>query len=243
MEKQLAHLPDHFQGKKLRILELGTGRGGMSRRNALSLKEQGKLDVYVCANISTVENRINQQNAKAVGLDEPEYVVRQISFDDIYGEGTVKKGDQFDIICSCEALYHSKKRGEVISTVKELLLPGGIFYLSDLMENADSPQENRDLVKQRFADSIYGSVKEYCSLLDAVQMEKVEVIEQTYHLQRHYGLIRHTAVTSKKAELLGPGGMSQEFYDKAIAGLDVWIKQSALNHVNWAVFIYRKPSN
>ena len=71
-------------------------------------------------------------------------------------------------------------------------------------------------------------------------MTKLEVSNETPHLQRHYGLIRHTATSSKKEALLGPNGLTQEFYDKTIKGLDVWIVKSAEGHVEWAYFIYRK---
>ena len=72
--------------------------------------------------------------------------MRQISFDDIYGEGTVKKGDQFDVICSCEALYHSSDRSTVLDNVKELLSPGGIVYISDILKNADSRAEDQAVI-------------------------------------------------------------------------------------------------
>lgn len=172
-------------------------------------------------------------------MEEPEYMVRYLSFDDIFAEGTIKKGDKFDVICSCEALYHSKERTTVLANIKELLVPGGLVYISDVLINADSPAEETAQANARFADSIYGSGKWYETTFDGLGMEKVEVRYDTHHLQRHYGLIRHTATSSKKEEMLGPNGVSKEFYDKTIAGLDVWIKKSAEGHINWGIFIYR----
>ena len=59
LNKILANLKDDFQGKKLRILELGSGRGGMSRNISLALKEKGMLGQYVCCNITPPENAQN----------------------------------------------------------------------------------------------------------------------------------------------------------------------------------------
>ena len=60
INKILSNIRDDFQGKKLKVLELGSGRGGMSRNFSLALKEKNMLGQYVCCNISTVENRQNQ---------------------------------------------------------------------------------------------------------------------------------------------------------------------------------------
>ena len=43
LDKILKSLPDSLQGKKLRILELGSGRGGMSRNISHALKQKGLL--------------------------------------------------------------------------------------------------------------------------------------------------------------------------------------------------------
>lgn len=45
--------------KQLKILELGTGRGGLSRFLTEQLLERGKLEVYSCVNISSRENSYN----------------------------------------------------------------------------------------------------------------------------------------------------------------------------------------
>ena len=66
-------------------------------------------------------------------------MVRHISFDDLYSEGTIKKGDKFDVICSCESLLHSSDRRAVLANVKDLLVPKGVCMISDILVNADSP--------------------------------------------------------------------------------------------------------
>ena len=225
----------------MKVLELGSGRGGMSRYVANQLKAKGILEQVIATNISTVENNYNVECGKKDGLEEPEYLVRHISFDDLFSEGTIKTDDKFDIICSCEALLHSSARVKLLENVKNLLNKDGVVYISDILVNAESPEEEIAQAKARFSDSTLGSGKEYEETFAAIGMEKIHVRYETEHLQRHYGLIRHTATSSKKEELLGPNGLSQEFYDKTIKGLDMWIKQSALGHIHWATFMYKKP--
>jgi len=55
------------KGKKLRVLEMGSGRGGMSRTIAKGLLEKDLLELYVATNISDVENKYNAEQAKELG--------------------------------------------------------------------------------------------------------------------------------------------------------------------------------
>lgn len=161
LEKILQSLPDDFKGKELRILELGSGRGGMAKYISATLKSQGRLKQYIACNISRVENNYNITSAKALGLEEPQYLVRYISFDDIFAEGTITRDDRFDVVVSCEALCHSADRRAVLSNVKNLLVPGGVCFVSDVCVNADSPEEEIATCKARFSDSTFASNKEY----------------------------------------------------------------------------------
>lgn len=224
LEQVLKNLPEGLKNKKLRILELGSGRGGMSRSVSLALKEKGLLEQFIATNISEVENNYNRECGKNVGLVEPEFLVRHISFDDLFSEGTISQDDKFDLICSCESLLHSSDRVTLLGNVKSLLNKDGLIFISDILVNAESSPEDIASAKARFSDSTLGSGKEYEETFEKLQMEKIFVKYETEHLQRHYGLIRYTATGSKKEELLGPNGISQEFFEKTIKGLDMWIK-------------------
>ena len=63
---------------------------------------------------------------------------------------------------------------------------------------------------------------------------------QTDQMKRHYGLMRYRASGELKEQLLAPGGVTQEHYDKSVAGLDVWIKLLAEGHIEWGQFLYEK---
>ena len=42
-------------------------------------------------------------------------------------------------------------------------------------------------------------------------------------MMRHYGAVKHAAMTYNNAELKGENGVSQEFFDRAITGLGNWV--------------------
>jgi SAM-dependent MidA family methyltransferase len=73
--------------RKLRILELGSGRGGMARTIAKSLLEKNMLELMYATNISEVENRYNEDHSSEFGEN---YKVAKISFDHLFDEGAFK---------------------------------------------------------------------------------------------------------------------------------------------------------
>ena len=50
-------------------------------------------------------------------------------------------------------------------------------------------------------------------------------------MMRHYGAVKHAALTYKNAELLGENGVSPEFLERAIPGLTNWVKALNANDV------------
>ena len=60
----LTNLPEGLKGKNLRVLELGSGRGGMGRYMCLHMKKKGILEQFVATNISQVENTFNAETGK-----------------------------------------------------------------------------------------------------------------------------------------------------------------------------------
>ena len=114
---------------KLKIMELGCGRGGLGRFIACELKKQGRFDFMVCNNISSRENEFNMEQALKANLTPEEYRVNLTSFDDL----SSYESDQFDIIMSNDSLLYSKDYPKVMREVSRLLKTGGRFIFSDLL--------------------------------------------------------------------------------------------------------------
>ena len=59
-KKMLKLIRDYMPDKKIKVLELGSGRGGLSRLIASSLLAHEKLELLVAANIADEENNYNR---------------------------------------------------------------------------------------------------------------------------------------------------------------------------------------
>ena len=99
--------------------------------------------------------------------------MRHISFDDLFTEGTITKDDKFDVIISIDSLLHSSVRVALLKNLNSLLNHDGLCFVSDIIVNAKSPEENVAAAKARFSDSTLGSDKEYEELFEKSGFEKV----------------------------------------------------------------------
>jgi len=60
-EKMLKFIKDYMPDRKVSILELGSGRGGLSRYLTRELHKEDKLELFVATNISEIENNYNKK--------------------------------------------------------------------------------------------------------------------------------------------------------------------------------------
>lgn len=56
--------------RKIRVIELGSGRGSFTRNLALKLLKLGMLDEIVATNISDNENVFNKEEANKAGIPD-----------------------------------------------------------------------------------------------------------------------------------------------------------------------------
>lgn len=89
--------------RKIRGIELGSGRGNLSRYIALKLHQMGKLESWEGVNLAATENKSNLGLAKEMGIPVDKYKVLRKNFDDL----SFLKDDYYDVIVSNEALYHA----------------------------------------------------------------------------------------------------------------------------------------
>ena len=91
------------QDKKVRCLELGSGRGGLIRFLAKELIKMDKLEMMIGTNLSQTENEQNITKAKEAGLPDDKFQILKKNFDNLsdYADGS------FDVIFSNEAMEHS----------------------------------------------------------------------------------------------------------------------------------------
>ena len=90
------------KGRKIKILELGSGRGGQSRDVAKKFNDMDLLDIFVGVNIAERENEYNRAEALKMGIPTEKFRIDQGNFDELPYENC-----SFDLIFSNEALDHS----------------------------------------------------------------------------------------------------------------------------------------
>jgi sarcosine/dimethylglycine N-methyltransferase len=124
-------------------LELGSGRGGLTRFITKELIKLDKLMLMVGSNISEKENETNRQRAKEEDIPEDLYRVDHVSFDDMpYEHGS------FDLIFSNDAFLHSSDKVKCMTRLTEILSPDGALVFTDLLE---SPTANREELKDVYS--------------------------------------------------------------------------------------------
>lgn len=111
--------------KDVRVLDLGSGKGGASRRLA---------KVYgchvTCLNLGSRQNEFNKEKAIADGIG---HLIEPVlgSFNEPL---PVDWTDSFDLVWSQEAFCHAMDQAALISEIQRVLKPGGTMAFSDIMQ-------------------------------------------------------------------------------------------------------------
>lgn len=211
--------------KDKRIVDLGAGYGGAAR----VLAEEHGAHV-ACLNLSGVENERNRMLTAEAGLQERVEVIDG-SFDDAPFEDAT-----FDVAWSQDAILHAPDRLAVLDEVARLLKPGGELIFTDPMQ-ADGLQDREAL--QPIYDRIHlpdlASFEFYREELKKRGFVEVETERLTHQLGRHYGRVREELAARRK-ELELP----EDFVERMLAGLKLWVEGAASEKLAWGIMHYRK---
>ena len=105
--------------------------------------------------------------------------VKLQSFDNLFGQDCFTEADYgtFDVVCCADSLLHSQDKAKMSADVTKLLNKGGIFYISDILKNAASTEEQLKPINDRFGGKMYvnmGHRAEYEEVL-GTGLEKIWV--------------------------------------------------------------------
>jgi len=227
----LQHIP---QGRKIRALEYGSGRGGLTRCVAKELMKRGQLELIVGSNISEKENEFNRQRAKEENFPESVYRVDHGSFDDNkYEDGS------FDLVFSNDAYLHSADKEKCMTGLCRILSKDGALVFSDILESPTVDREELKDVYARLQLSNLGNHILYDKIFTKNGLTKKLADVSSTPIIRHYGMVKYNATVLKKDELLN-AGVTQEFVDKQVFGLGKWIDCGQRGLVQQGWFAYRK---
>ncbi len=209
-----------------RILDIGSGYGGAARY--LVDRYGCRVD---CLNLSTTENKRNEEKNQAAGLAD------KISVVDGNFEEMPFKDDTYDIVWSQDAILHSNQKRKVFGEAHRVLKPGGILIFTDPMQSDDCPDGVLQPVLDRIHLEEMGSVAAYKLFAEALNMKVERIMELPEQLINHYssvldGLNEHYEEVTKKS--------SREYVDKMKQGLQHWISAGQMGYLNWGILIFRK---
>lgn len=207
------------------VLDIGSGYGGAARHLARTFG-----CTVICVNISEKQNGLNRElNAKA-GLDGRIKVLHG-DFENIPVEaGSV------DVVWSQDAILHSGNRPRVLDEVRRVLKPGGQFIFTDPMQADDCPQGVLQPILDRIHLETLGSFGFYDSELSTRGFEKVEVVEMTHQLRRHYWRVGEELKANYDRLTKGA---STTYLDNMLTGLERWVEGADKGWLDWGVMHYR----
>lgn len=171
--------------KKLRALELGSGRGGLTRFLAQELIKSDKLEVIVATNLSPTENNYNMQMAREAGIPDEKLQIIKKSFDEMddYEDGS------YDLIFSNDAMIHTADPKKLMQEIHRLLSKDGIVVFSDIVEGPTATREQLADLYDRYQLINMGSKKVYDETLMACGMTRILCeMDGGEAIWRHFGL-------------------------------------------------------
>ena len=137
--RMVDHVLMCFEGcqKKLSLLELGSGRGGLTRFMAKELLDRDMLGCITAGNIAERENEYNLQQATKQGIPQDKFGVIFANFDHISTNQELI-GKKYDVIYANDCFLHSSDKKKMISEISKMLNQDGILVFSDILEKPDS---------------------------------------------------------------------------------------------------------
>ena len=208
-----------------KVLDIGAGYGGSARRIAKNFGASVR-----CLNISEIQNDTNRHKSSRQGLAEKVSVVHGV-FEDI-----PEPDGSFDVVWSQDAILHSGNRTRVLDEVKRVLKPGGQFIFTDPMQADDCPEGVLQPILDRIHLETLGSFGFYETELAKRGFEKLEVIDMTHQLRRHYWRVGQELEANY--ERLTKGA-STEYLDNMLKGLGRWVDGADKGWLAWGVMHYR----
>jgi len=179
--------------RKIRALELGSGRGGLTRFIAQELIKLDKLALMVGSNISEKENETNRMRAKEEGVSEEVYRVDHVSFDDMaYEDGS------FDLIFSNDSFLHSSNKPKCMARLSQILAPGGALVFTDILESVTANKEDLKGVYARLHLDSLGDNVTYDKVLSSNGLKKIVAECTATPIMRHYGAMYYNATVVKR---------------------------------------------
>ena len=213
-----------------KVLDVGGGYGGSMRY--LSQKFGCRTTVL---NLSEVENERDRQMNKEQGLDP------LVSVDDGDFENLPYDDASFDFVWSQDAILHSGNRERVLQEVARVLKPGGLFVMTDPMQDDHAPTDQLQPIYDRIHLESLGSPGFYEKAGKKAGLEFVEFEDHSHQLTNHYSRVR-AELEKNEDDLKAQGIVSDDYIQRMKKGLGHWIEGGKAGHLRWGIFTMKKPA-
>lgn len=173
-------------GEPIKVLDLGSGKGGAARWLA---KTYGCH--VTCFNLGEKQNEFNKNKAVADGIGE---LIEPTlgSFNEPLPQ---KWTDQFDMVWSQEAFCHAMDHNALIAEVQRVLKPGGTAVFSDIMQS-DNGGDCTSFTGQNVTTKL-ASPATYKEAIKTTGMKLCEYKDLTHHLTKYFQCMLEAVKESK----------------------------------------------
>jgi sarcosine/dimethylglycine N-methyltransferase len=211
-----------------KVVDLGAGYGGGARY--LVRRFGCQVD---CVNISSVQNRRNEQLNRDQGVNDRIGVVHG-SFDQVPAPDA-----SYDVVWSQDAFLHAPDRRKCLEEALRLLKPGGHLIFTDPMQ-ADQVQDTEALrpVYDRIHLESLGSFAFYREAARALGFQQCDVVDLTPQIGNHYGRVAEVLKTDYDAMV---EKSAKAYLDKMLLGLGHWVDAADRGLLAWGILHFRKP--
>lgn len=227
----LENIQSKFGGvKKLDVLDMGCGYGGLIRR----LWEAGYINsatgVDIAAPMCDQARRLNEELGcdKVIAINEESYL------------NTSMKDNSVDLVISMEALLHvgpgPSGQERAVQEAFRVLRPGGWMVFTDILQKESVNREEMQPIYDRIQLSEMGTVATYFSAFQVAGFVNVSFTDHSSNVSAHYGSVSEVLLTT--GDVIG---LSQDYQRKMKAGLEVW-RDLAPKNIEWGIIMAQKGS-
>ena len=212
--------------RKLRVVDMGCGYGGLLRR----VWESGIVWSAVGCDISgrccNQARRLNEE----LKCDQDITILEESYLDvDVPDESA-------DLVISMDALLHvgPERQRRAVQEAARILRPGGWMIFTDIMQQEEVDAEEMQPIYDRIRLSKMGTVSNYQSAMSEVGFSKFKFNSLSPNVSEHYGSILE--VLNEK----GPSmGLSDEYSANMTKGLTMW-RDLAPKNLVWGFVVAQK---
>jgi len=214
------------QGKKVSVLDMGCGYGGLLRR----MWEAGIVSSATGVDIASKmcqharEFNVNLGCADVISINEESYLETSVSTDSV------------DLVISMDALLHVGPEGQqkAVKEAARVLKSGGWMIFTDIMQQEVVDKKEMQPIYNRIHLSEMGTISNYKNALESAGFSSFEFFPHSSNVGAHYGSVLE--VLQAKGDALG---LSKEFQMKMKAGLEVW-RELAPKNIVWGFVVAQK---